>query len=291
MEVQNKPVIEVCELSHRYLVDTPLEVQSLRSVHFTLYSDEIVGIVGPTGSGKSTLLCHLNGLIRPQEGDVRVFGVSLADSRADVRMIRRRIGMLFQNPEQQLFERFAGDDVAFGPRNFKLSSEEVRERVRSAMEMVGLPFSYKDRLTADLSLGEKRRLALAGVFALEPEILVLDEPTASLDPEGRMRVLEVLRGWRREPGRSLVVVSHNMEDIAELADRTYVISGGEMVFSGMTGEFFADREFLLGQGLALTVPLQVLHMLSEHGIPIGRGNASARDVAEEIGGMLHGSTH
>jgi len=289
--VQKNPVIEVRELSHRYLADTPLEVQSLRSVHFTLYANENVGIVGPTGSGKSTLLYHLNGLIRPQEGDVRVYGVSLSDSKADVRMIRKRIGMLFQNPEQQLFERFAGDDVAFGPRNFNLPREEVRERVRRAMEMVGLPFSCKDRLTADLSLGEKRRLALAGVFALEPEILVLDEPTASLDPEGRMRVLEVLRGWRREPGRSLVVVSHNMEDIAELADRIYLLSGGKMVYSGMTGELFADREFLVRQGLALTVPLQVLHMLSEHGILLGRGSLSARDVAEEIGGMLHGSAH
>lgn len=289
--MQKNPVIEVHELSHCYLADTPLEVQSLRSVHFTLYANENVGIVGPTGSGKSTLLYHLNGLIRPQEGDVRVYGVSLADSKADVRMIRKRIGMLFQNPEQQLFERFAGDDVAFGPRNFNLPREEVRERVRRAMEMVGLPFSCKDRLTADLSLGEKRRLALAGVFALEPEILVLDEPTASLDPEGRMRVLEVLRGWRREPGRSLVVVSHNMEDIAELADRIYLLSGGEMVCSGTTGELFADREFLVRQGLALTVPLQVLHMLSEHGIPLGRGSLSARDVAEEIGGMLHGSAH
>lgn len=287
--MQKKPVIEVRKLTHRYLAGTPLEVQSLRGIDFTLYTDEIVGIVGPTGSGKSTLLCHLNGLIRPQEGDVLVFGVSLADSRADMRMIRKRIGMLFQNPEQQLFERFAGDDVAFGPRNYDLSKEEVREAVRRAMEMVGLPFSYKDRLTADLSLGEKRRLALAGVFALDPEILVLDEPTASLDPEGRRQVLEVLKGWRREPGRSLIVVSHNMEDIAELADRTYLLSDGEVVYSGVTGKLFADRELLLRQGLALTVPLQVVHRLSQNGISLGKGNVSARGVAEEIGSVLHGS--
>jgi len=287
--MQKKPVIEVRKLTHRYLAGTPLEVQSLRGIDFTLYTDEIVGIVGPTGSGKSTFLCHLNGLIRPQEGDVLVFGVSLADSRADMRMIRKRIGMLFQNPEQQLFERFAGDDVAFGPRNYDLSKEEVREAVRRAMEMVGLPFSYKDRLTADLSLGEKRRLALAGVFALDPEILVLDEPTASLDPEGRRQVLEVLKGWRREPGRSLIVVSHNMEDIAELADRTYLLSDGEVVYSGVTGKLFADRELLLRQGLALTVPLQVVHRLSQNGISLGKGNVSARGVAEEIGSVLHGS--
>ena len=290
MGTQNKPVIEVCELSHRYLAGTPLEVQSLRSVHFMLCANENVGIVGPTGSGKSTLLYHLNGLIRPQEGDVRVLSVSLADSRADVRIIRKRIGMLFQNPEQQLFERFAGDDVAFGPKNFNVKGEELREAVRRAMEMVGLPFSYKDRITADMSLGEKRRLALAGVFALEPEILVLDEPTASLDPEGRRQVLEVLKRWRQRPGRSIVVVSHNMEDIAELADRTYLLSGGEVVYSGVTGKLFTEYELLIRQGLALTIPLQVVHRLSQNGITLGKGNVSARGVAEEIGSVLHGSS-
>ena len=291
MSLQNRTVIEVQRLTHRYLTGTPLEVQSLHNVDFTLSENETVGIVGHTGSGKSTLLYHLNGLIRPQEGDVRVYGDSLADRRVNVQSIRKRIGMLFQNPEQQLFERFAGDDVAFGPRNFNFSREEVRECVRKAMEMVGLPFSFKDRLTADLSLGEKRRLALAGVFALKPEILVLDEPTASLDPEGRRRILEVLRNWRRKPGCSLVVVSHTMEDITELAERTYILSKGEIVYSGKTAELFAEREFLIGQGLALTVPLQILHILSEHGLPVGKGSLSTHDVAEEVGGILRGSAH
>jgi energy-coupling factor transport system ATP-binding protein len=252
-------------------------------------SDEVVGIIGPTGSGKSTLLSHLNGLIRPQSGDVRVFGMSLTDNAVDVKSIRRRIGMLFQNPEQQLFERFAGDDVAFGPKNYHVEGAELRRVVRDAMELVGLPFSYKDRLTSDLSLGEKRRIALAGVFALNPQVLVLDEPTASLDPHGRNLVLDLLKRWQKKRGRSIVVVSHNMEDIVELANRTYLLSQGSIVYGGKTSELFLNRELLIGQGLALTVPLQVIHKLSEKNIHLKRGSVTARGVADEIGGVLRGT--
>ena len=287
--LQSRPVIEVCELSHSYFSGTPLEVASLREVDLVVNRDENVGIIGPTGSGKSTLLSHLNGLIRPQKGDVRVFGESLADSRTDVKNIRKRIGMLFQNPEQQLFERYAGDDVAFGPKNFDIAGEELRIAVKRAMELVGLPFSYKDRLTTDLSLGEKRRLALAGVFALDPEILVLDEPTASLDPEGRRQVLEVLKQWRKRAGRSFVVVSHNMEDIVELADRTYILTDGSVEYSGMTEELFANPELLIDQGLGLTVPQQVIQGLLHCGMHINKGMMSALELAEEIGRVLHGT--
>jgi energy-coupling factor transport system ATP-binding protein len=289
MDSQSRPVIEVCELSHSYFAGTPLEVVSLREVDLVLNRDENVGIIGPTGSGKSTLLSHLNGLIRPQKGDVRVFDESFADSRADVRKVRKRIGMLFQNLEQQLFERYAGDDVAFGPKNFDISGDELRIAVKRAMELVGLPFSYKDRLTTDLSLGEKRRLALAGVFALDPEILVLDEPTASLDPEGRRQVIEVLKQWRKRAGRSIVVVSHNMEDIVELTNRTYVLSEGNVVYSGATEELFANRELLIDQELGLTVTQQVIHRLLQSGVHIGKGILSALELAEEIGSVLHGT--
>ena len=289
MGLQSRPVIEVCELSHSYFAGTPLEVVSLREVNLVLNRDENVGIVGPTGSGKSTLLSHLNGLIRPQKGDVRVFDESLADGRTDVKNIRKRIGMLFQNPEQQLFERYAGDDVAFGPKNFGITGEELKIAVKRAMKLVGLPFSYKDRLTTDLSLGEKRRLALAGVFALDPEILVLDEPTASLDPEGRRQVIRVLKQWRKRTGRSIVVVSHNMEDIVELSDRTYILSEGSAVYSGMTGELFTNHALLIELGLGLTVPQQVIQGLSQCGMHISKGVVSALELAEEIGSVLHGA--
>lgn len=289
MGLQSRPVIEVCELSHSYFSGTPLEVASLREVDLVVNRDENVGIIGPTGSGKSTLLSHLNGLIRPQKGDVRVFGESLADSRADVRKVRKRIGMLFQNPEQQLFERYAGDDVAFGPKNFHIAGEELRIAVKRAMELVGLPFAYKDRLTTDLSLGEKRRLALAGVFALDPEILVLDEPTASLDPEGRRQVLEVLKQWRKRAGRSIVVVSHNMEDIVELSETIYILTDGSVEYSGMTEELFTNPELLIDQGLGLTVPQQVIQGLLHYGMHINEGMVSALELAEEIGRVLHGT--
>jgi energy-coupling factor transport system ATP-binding protein len=289
MKSHSAPAIEVKGLSHSYLTGTPLQVQSLNRVDLTVHENENVGIIGPTGSGKSTLLSHLNGLMRPQEGDVCVFGVSLADSKTDVKQVRRRIGLLFQNPEQQLFERFAGDDVAFGPRNFDVGGEELRRRVRAAMELVGLPFSLKDRLTAELSLGEKRRLALAGVFALNPEVMVLDEPTASLDPGGRNRILEVLKRWRKEPGNSLVVVSHNMEDILELSDRVYLLVEGSVVLTGTTEEFFTHRELLLNHGLSLTVPLQVVYRLKENGISLAGNPITTAEVAAQIGRVLHGT--
>ena len=282
-------IIEVRDLSHSYLSETPLQVHALKGVSLTVNRDEIVGIIGPTGSGKSTLLSHLNGLIRPQSGDVRVFGLSLTDNSVDVKSMRRRIGMLFQNPEQQLFERFVGDDVAFGPKNYHVEGEELRRAVRDAMELVGLPFSYKDRLTSDLSLGEKRRVALAGVFALNPQVLVLDEPTASLDPHGRELVLDLLKGWQQMRNRSIVIVSHNMEDIVELANRTYLLSEGRIVYGGKTSELFSNPDLLMSHGLALTAPLQVIYSLSEQGIHLNGGSMTALDVAEEIGGMLHGA--
>jgi len=286
-------VIDVRDLSHAYMPGTPLEVQSLRRVNFRVCRNETVGIVGPTGSGKSTLLYHLNGLLRPQKGEVVVGGIELSNRSADVRRVRSMVGLVFQNPEDQLFEQYAGDDVAFGPRNYDLSKEEIRERVRKALEMVGLPFSFKDRLTADLSLGEKRRVALAGVFALEPEVLVIDEPTASLDPGGRRELIEVLKQWRKAPRRAMVIVSHSMEDILELADRTCVLAEGRMVYSGGTGDLFLDRNLLQAHDLVPPVSLQVVYGLEDRGFILqgkfpGKSLLTTREVAEAVGGMLHG---
>jgi energy-coupling factor transport system ATP-binding protein len=266
--MNERSLIDVKNISYSYLLDTPMVVQALRDVSFSVRRDQTVGIVGPTGSGKSTLLYHLNGLLRPQEGEVWVDGVSLSDKKTDPMEVRQKVGLLFQNPEDQLFERFAGDDVAFGPRNFNLSREEVRERVRNALELVGLPFEFKDRLTADLSLGEKRRVALAGIFAMNPEVLVLDEPTASLDPAGRRELLMVLKKWRSRTGRALVVVSHNMEDIVELADYVYLISEGQAVFDGKTDELFLNRRLLERNSLVAPVTVQVLYELEARGFPL-----------------------
>lgn len=280
-------LIEVQRLQHTYLQGTPLEVQSLRGVDLRVYAGESVGIVGPTGSGKSTLLQHLNGLLRPQGGEVRVDGVALSDPRVDVRAIRQRVGLFFQNPEDQLFERYAGDDVAFGPRNLHLPKDEVRERVRQAMEAVGLPFEYKDRLTSELSQGEKRRLALAGVLALQPQVLVLDEPTAGLDPQGRRELLRTLTQWRAGDGKAIVFASHNMEDIATLCTRVYVLVNGTIIRHGTPREVFAQPEMLIQHGLAVPTVTEVMLLLRQRGYPVSSDVLTDEEAAQELEAVLH----
>jgi energy-coupling factor transport system ATP-binding protein len=284
---ESGPVIEIRKLSHTYLSGTPHEVRSLRDIDLEVTRGETVGIIGPSGSGKSTLLFHLNGLFRPQSGEVQVLGVSLSDPDADLGDIRKRVGMVFQNPENQLFERYAGDDAAFGPRNLKLSATEVRERVRNAMSMVGLPFSFKDRLITRLSAGEKRRLAIAGILAMDPEVLVLDEPTASLDPEGRRELFNIIDLWRSERGRAVVIVSHHMEDIIELSDRIYVLSDGRIVMSGTTREIFSSSNKLEEIGLTLPAGIQLMNKLRERGYRFSSSFFSTDDFIREIEAMLN----
>lgn len=282
MVLNDTPIIDVRGLSHTYLPGTPLEVRSLDNVGIQVFENEAVGIIGPTGSGKSTLLQHLNGLFIPDEGEVRINGISISESSIDIRRVRQRIGLVFQNPENQLFEQYAGDDVAFGPRNMKLPPEEIRKRVRNAMEAVGLPFNYKDRLTARLSLGEKRRLALAGVLAMEPQVLVLDEPTASLDPEGRLKLLDILTAWREGFRRAVVIASHNMEDIVELSSRVYVLVNGRVILSGSTREVFANYDILIQNGLSLPAAARVIHGLMERGFSVSPEVLTVEEAAEEI---------
>jgi energy-coupling factor transport system ATP-binding protein len=297
MASSSPPLIEVRGLRHTYLQGTPLEVKSLRGVDLQVDAGESVGIVGPTGSGKSTLLQHLNGLLRPQEGEVRVDGIALSDPRVDVRAIRQRVGLFFQNPEDQLFERYAGDDVAFGPRNLHLPHDQVRERVRQAMDAVGLPFEYKDRLTSELSQGEKRRLALAGVLAMQPQVLVLDEPTAGLDPQGRRDLLRTLAQWRAtgdpaEPvagqGHTIVLASHNMEDIATLCTRVYVLVNGIIVLHGTPREVFSQPELLIQHGLAVPTVTEVMLLLRQRGYAVSATVLTEEEAAQEVEGLLHG---
>ncbi|HEB30408.1 MAG TPA: energy-coupling factor transporter ATPase [Spirochaetes bacterium] len=281
------PVIDVKELSHTYLSGTPLEVRSLDKVNMKVFINEIVGIIGPSGSGKSTLLQHLNGLLVPQNGDLYINGTSISELSSRIREVRQSIGLVFQNPEKQLFEHYAGDDVAFGPRNMGLTREEIRKRVRAAMETVGLPFAYKDRLTAELSLGEKRRLALAGVLAMEPRVLVLDEPTSSLDPEGRSELLDILSRWKMGTGKALVIASHNMEDIAELSNRVYVLVEGRVVASGSAKEVFAGHDILARHGLSAPLPAQIILELVKQGLPVSPDVLTEDETVEEIRSLLN----
>ena len=260
-------VIEVRGLWHTYLRGTPLESLALKGVDFELRPTEIAAIIGHTGSGKSTLVQHLNGLLRPQRGTVRVAGLDLADPKLDIRQVRRQVGLVFQFPEQQLFEPTVGDDVAFGPRKLGCDRLEVRRRVREAMEAVGLGFeAFKDRYTFGLSGGEKRRVAIAGVLALEPRVLVLDEPTSSLDPQGRLELLETVLRLRDERGIAVVFVSHNMEEVAELAERVWVVAAGATALSGTVREVFRRADRLRELGLGVPQVTRLMHTLGERGL-------------------------
>lgn len=259
--VTRHSLISTHDLTHSYMRGTPLEVKAIEDIDMEIGRGEIVGIIGPTGSGKSTIVQHFNGLMRPHGGAVTVLGQDMNAPNLDLRAIRQRVGLVFQQPEAQLFEQFVGDDIAYGPRNLGLSRAEVRARVRRAMEALGLGFeAYKDRLTFALSGGEKRRVALAGVLALEPEVLVLDEPTAGLDPAGRRQLLEQILALR-EQGVTLVLISHNMEELAEVCDRLYVIAGGRTVVAGTPAAIFARAAQLRELGLDVPAVTSVMDNL------------------------------
>ena len=257
------PVIQLNHLIHDYMRDTPLQVRALHDISLTVNRGEIVGLIGHTGSGKSTVIQHMNGLLRPQEGQAVILGQDLSQSAVNLRTLRQQVGLVFQFPEAQLFERYVGDDIAYGPRNLKLSREQVRERVRRAMAAVGLGFEeFKDRMTFSLSGGQMRRVALAGVLALEPEVLVLDEPTAGLDPEGRQQVMEHILALHQQ-GTTLVIISHNMDELAAICDRIYVLAHGRTVMEGAPGQVFAQVEQLQTLGLGAPAVTLLFHELAD----------------------------
>jgi energy-coupling factor transporter ATPase len=279
-------IIEVRGLGHEYMQGTPLAVTAIRDVNLDVYRGEIVGVIGHTGCGKSTAIQHLNGLYRPQRGQVHVLGQDLRDPKINVRQLRSRVGLLFQDAEAQLFEQYVGDDVAYGPRNLKLSREDVRARVRRAMESVGLGFEeFKDRITFSLSGGQMRRVALAGVLALEPEVLVLDEPTAGLDPQGRRQLYETLLSLHAG-GLTLVIVSHNMEELAQVCHRLFVIDHGKTVMSGTPAEIFARAAELRRMGLGVPGVTAAVDDLRQAGL-LAPGPAAL--TVEQAAGVLQGA--
>ena len=284
-----RPLIEVTDLAYYYMRGTPLEVQAIFAIDMTVARGEILGVLGHTGSGKSTAIQHLNGLLRPHGGTVTVLGQNMADPKLDVRAIRRRVGLVFQMPEAQLFEQYVGDDIAYGPRKLNLPKEEVRARVRRAMEAVGLGFEeFKDRLTFRLSGGQMRRVALAGVLALEPEVLVLDEPTAGLDPEARRQLMEHILALRSR-GITLVIISHNMEEMAEICDRLVVIAAGRTVMQGTPAEVFGRIQELRTLGLDAPDVTQVVAELVEGGLlPAGLTVCTLQQAIDLLGPLVAG---
>ena len=281
-----EPVIVVKGLGHEYMAGTPLAQASLRGVDLAVDRGEIAVIAGASGSGKTTLLQHLNGLLPPQQGEVTVLGRNLGGRGSDLTAMRRKVGLVFQRPEIQLFEAYVGDDVAYGPRQIGLRGRMLADRVQWAMETVGLDFiRFKDRLAATLSGGERRKAALAGVIALQPDILVLDEPTAGLDPVSREELLRLLERLRGE-GSTVVIATHDMEDAAALADSVTVLAGGRVAAAGSAREILSCAAQLKELDLAPPAAASLMTALRARGWPVPEKVVRAEEAVEAISRIL-----
>ena len=263
-----EPIIQTERLSHIYSAGTPFEHGALVDVDFTAYRGEYLGIIGHTGSGKSTLIQHLNGLLKPTSGRVLFEGRDIWESKERTRQTRFQVGLVFQYPEYQLFEETIYKDIAFGPKNMGLDEREVDRRVREAAQFVGLREDMLEKSPFELSGGQKRRVALAGVLAMEPEVLVLDEPTAGLDPAGRENLMANIRDYHRNKGKTIILVSHSMDEIARNVDRILVLKNAHVLMQGTPAEVFARGEELLSAGLDVPQITRIAMELKRRGVDI-----------------------
>ena len=271
-------VLEVKNLSHIYSQGTPFEKVAIDNINLKIGKGEFIGLVGHTGSGKSTFIQHLNGLLKPTSGEVYVQGKSISGARMNLVEVRQKVGLVFQYPEHQLFEETVEKDIAFGPMNLGLTNDEIEVRVKDAMRSVGLSYEeYKDSSPFELSGGQKRRVAIAGVLAMEPEILILDEPTAGLDPMGSKEILDEIVNIYKEREITIVLVSHNMEDVAKYTSRMVVMSAGKVVMDGSPRELFSKEEELKSYGLAVPQIRSLLNQLKDKGLNV---NVDAITVEE-----------
>jgi len=260
--------IEIKNLNHCYSQGTTFERQALKNINMSINKGEFIGIIGHTGSGKSTLVQHLNVLLRPFSGNIFIDGEDINAEKSRLKAIRTKVGLVFQYPEHQLFEMTVFKDVAFGPANAGVDADEVKQRVEHALDIVGIAPHLHEKSPFELSGGQKRRVAIAGILAMRPEILVLDEPTAGLDPRGRDEILSQIKRMHTELNLTVLLVSHSMEDIARLADRIFVINHGEIVLSGTPADIFIQSEKLESIGLSSTQSAYVAHRLREKGFDI-----------------------
>lgn len=261
--------IKIENLNHVYMPKTPFEKIALNNINCEIKDGEFIALIGHTGSGKSTFIQHLNGLLSPTSGNIIVDGINIADKKVKLSDIRKKVGLVFQYPEYQLFEETIEKDIEYGPRNLGISEEEINKRVKRSMEMVGLDYeTYKDKSPFDLSGGQKRRVAIAGVIAMEPKVLILDEPTAGLDPKGREDILAQIRILHEEYGMTIIMVSHSMEDVAKIADRVIVMNSGEIVLDGEIAEVFKEIEILEKIGLAVPQVTYLIRELRKKGFNI-----------------------
>ncbi len=263
-----EPILQVKNLTHIYSEGTPFEHKALDSVSFSVERGEFIGIIGHTGSGKSTLMQHLNGLLKPSAGQVLLDGQDIWSDKALTRQARFRVGLVFQYPEYQLFEETVYRDIAFGPKNMKLPEEEIDRRVREAAGFVGITEQQLTMSPFDLSGGQKRRVAIAGVIAMEPEVLILDEPTAGLDPAGREEILANIEAYRRSKNATIMMVSHSMNDVARLTDRLIVMNGAKLAFDDSPGNIFRRAEELEEMGLDIPELTRVFMRLKQLGLDV-----------------------
>ena len=258
-------------MSHIYSIGTPFEMKAVDGIDFAIDSNDFVGIIGHTGSGKSTFIKHLNGLEKPTSGKVLFDGKDIWEKDFSRRDLRFKVGMVFQYPEYQLFEKTVGEDIAFGPKNMKLSEDEIAERVEKAMEFVGLDKDIINESPFELSGGQKRRVAIAGIMAMQPDILILDEPTAGLDPRGRAEILERIKEYHDTQNKAVLLVSHNMEDVANNANKILVLNHGKIDMYGETDEVFSHAAHLSEIGLDIPQITKIMSQLRQRGVDVPEG--------------------
>lgn len=285
-----KPILEVKNLTYIYSVGTPFEHKALDDISFSVERGEFIGIIGHTGSGKSTLMQQLNGLLKPTSGTVLLDGQDIWSDKKLTRQARFRVGLVFQYPEYQLFEETVYKDIAFGPKNMGLSAEEVDRRVREAAGFVGLTEQHLEVSPFDLSGGQKRRVAIAGVIAMEPEVLILDEPTAGLDPMGRSEILGNIQSYRKAKNATIMMVSHSMEDVARLTDRLLVMNGSKLAMDAPPAQVFTHAEELTQMGLNIPQVTQVFLELKKLGLDV-KNVYTIEQAAAEIKRLKEGNRH
>lgn len=279
--------IKIENLTHIYMPKSPFEKIALDDVSLEIKDGEFVALIGHTGSGKSTLIQHFNGLLEATSGKIIVDGIDITDKKVKLADVRKKVGLVFQYPEYQIFEETIAKDIEFGPKNLGLSNEEIHERVIKAMEMVGLDYeTYKDRSPFDLSGGQKRRVAIAGVVAMQPTTLILDEPTAGLDPKGRDDILEQISKLHKDYNMTVIIVSHSMEDVAKIAERIIVMNSGKVALQGVPGEVFKEVDTLEKIGLGVPQVTYLARELRKKGFNISENIFTIEEAKKELLSIL-----
>ena len=280
--------ITIKQLTHIYNEGMPFQKTALTDINLEIGTGEFVGIIGHTGSGKSTLIQMFNGLIKPSSGQVLLNGVDINGEKVNKKEIRQKVGLVFQYPEYQLFEMTVKEDVAFGPKNMGLTKEEIDERVAHALRAVGLDESYYEKSPFELSGGQKRRVAIAGVLAMNPEVLILDEPTAGLDPKGRNELFDQLKKMHEELGLTIILISHSMEDVARYVQKLVVLYKGKIAYKGTPREVFAEGRKLEEIGLAMPQIRYIMEALKAKGMPVDEDVLTVEEAATQLISYLRG---